>query len=469
VSASSGRLGSVTTRTERRGKVLLYYPHHVPPEFQNSVALAVPPLPFLALGGPLRQAGYDVRIIDAKWEPDRRTEIMDGIGDAVCLGISALTGNAIADGLEMAGLAKQLRPELPVIWGGWHPSFAARQAASDPRVDVVVRGHGERTIVDLLDALQTGRSLAGVLGVTYRDGSTVMETPERPAEDLNAYPPPAYDLIDARRYIQPWPDGSRHAATIFSRGCPYQCDFCLDSRQLWRGLSMDRMREDLEFWVMRNGVDHFRLYDGNFFLGRQRLMEFSRMILDSDLAGRFGWTATGVGNRLIRLDSDVLTLLRRAGCQRVAIGAESGSDDLLQQITNKTTVEHTTEAVRLLTRHGINQYLFFMVGFPEEPADAMEETLHLIHRLTQINPDLEIQMNFFVPLPGSEMFRIAVARGLFQEPQRFEDWAQFEYLRPSLPHISREYTERVERFMSCMTLRQPARSLMMASVLRKAS
>src|SRR5262249_20969288 len=201
----------------------------------------------------------------------------------------------------------------------------------------------------------------------------------------------------------------------------------------------DRVRDDLEFWVIRTGADHLRLYDGNFFLGRQRLMEFSRMILDGDLAGRFRWTATGVGSRLIRLDSDVLTLLRQAGCERVAIGAESGSDELLQQITNKTTVEHTTEAVRLLTRHGINQYLFFMVGFPEEPADALEETLRLIHRLTQINPNLEIQMNFFVPLPGSEMFRIAVARGLFQEPQRFEDWAQFEYLRPSLPHISREY------------------------------
>jgi radical SAM superfamily enzyme YgiQ (UPF0313 family) len=451
----------------RRGKVILYLPRHVPPEYENSVALAVPPLPHLALAGPLREAGYEVRIIDAKWEPSYRDEIAVTIGTALCVGISALTGYAIADGLEVAGLAKTLRPEVPVIWGGWHPSFAARQAAADPRVDIVVRGHGERTIVALLAAIEERRPLADVAGVTYRDGTSVVETPDRPAEDLNAYPPPAYDLIDAQRYIQVRPDGTRNAATIFSRGCPYQCDFCLDSRQLWRGLAMDRIHDDLAFWVLRNGANDLRFYDGNFFLGRQRLVEFSRMVIDGELAGRFRWTATGVGNRVVKLDGEVLTLLHRAGCRQVAIGAESGSDELLQQITNKTTVEHTVEAVRLLTRHGIGQYLFFMVGFPQEPEDALEETLRLIHRLTQINPDVEVQLNFCVPLPGSEMFRIAVARGLFEEPRSFGDWARFEYTRPSLPHISRQYTERVMGFVNCMKLRQPVRSLRMASLLHK--
>jgi anaerobic magnesium-protoporphyrin IX monomethyl ester cyclase len=449
----------------RRGKVILYLPRHVPPEYENAVALAVPPLPHLALGGPLRQAGYDVRIIDAKWEPRAREEIEATLGEAVCLGISALTGHAISDGLAMAGLAKTLRPEVPVIWGGWHPTFAARQAAADPRVDVVVRGQGEHTIVELLDALEQRRPWTEIPGLTYRDGTAIVDTPDRAGDDLNAFPPPAYDLIDAQRYIQTGPDGSRNAATIFSRGCPYQCDFCLDSRQRWRGLSMDRVRQDLEFWVLQQGANNIRFYDGNFFLGRPRLVEFSRMVLDSGLAGRFQWTATGVGTRLTRLDGDTLTLLHRAGCRQVAIGAESGSDELLQQITNKTTVEHTTEAVRLLTRHGIGQYLFFMVGFPEEPEDALEQTFRLIYRLGEINPDIEIQMNFCVPLPGSEMFRIALERGLFEDPRTFADWAQIEYLRPSLPHISREYQERVGRFVSFMKLRQPVRSLMMARLI----
>jgi radical SAM superfamily enzyme YgiQ (UPF0313 family) len=449
----------------RRGKVILYLPRHVPPEHENPVALAVPPLPYLALGGPLRHAGYDVRIIDAKWEPHYREELAATLPDATCLGISALTGYAIGDGLEVAGLARKIRPEMPVIWGGWHPTFAARQAAADPRVDVVVRGQAERTIIEVLDALEQRKSLATVPGLTYRDGATIVDTPDRPSEDLNGFPPPAYDLIDAHRYIQAGPGGTRYAATIFSRGCPYQCDFCLDSRQRWHGLSMDRIREDLGFWVLRTGADDLRFYDGNFFLGRQRLWEFGRMIVDNDLEGRFRWTATGVGNRLVRLDSDVLALLRRAGCRQVAIGAESGSDELLQQITNKTTVEHTTEAVRLLTRHGIGQYLFFMVGFPIEPENALDETLRLIHRLTQINPDLEIQLNFCVPLPGSEMFRVAVASGMFEEPLTFADWARFDYTRPNLPHISRDYVARVRRFVSCMKLRQPMRTLMMGRLL----
>jgi radical SAM superfamily enzyme YgiQ (UPF0313 family) len=232
---------------------------------------------------------------------------------------------------------------------------------------------------------------------------------------------------------------------------------------------MDRIRADLEFWVLQQRADNIRFYDGNFFLGRPRLEEFSRMVLDGELAGRFRWSATGVGNRLVRLDGETLTLLRRAGCSQVAIGAESGSDELLRQITNKTSVEHTKEAVRLLTRHGINQYLFFMVGFPEEPENALDETLRLIHELTQLNPEVEIQVNFCVPLPGSQTFRTAVARGQFEEPKAFADWASFEYTRPSLKHIGKDYRQRVRRFTSCMKLRQPARTLMMARLLHGAA
>jgi radical SAM superfamily enzyme YgiQ (UPF0313 family) len=440
---------------QTRGRVVLYAPRALPADHPGGSFIDVPPLPYLALGGPLRRAGFDVKIVDARMERAPLADLEAAIADAACLGVTCLTGYSVTDGLRAAALARRVRPNLPVVWGGWHPSFVSRQAVLDPGVDVVVRGQGERTFVEVLDALVDRRSLARVAGITYRDESGVVETPDRPPEDINAFPPPAYDLIDVERYVRRGAGSRRHFSTIFSRGCPYHCDFCLDSRQKWFGLSIERMRDELEFLVGRHGITNLRLYDGNFFLGRDRLTEFSRMVGSGSLAGRFEWVATAVARRVVQLDGDVWTMLRRAGCEQIAIGAESGSDDLLQQITNKTTVEQTIEAVRLLTRHGINQYLFFMVGFPEEPADALRATLGLAARLKRINPRVGLQISFCIPLPGSRMFRIAAQKGLFAEPTRFADWGTFDYNQPNLPHITAEYERVVRRFLGYVQLGYP--------------
>jgi radical SAM superfamily enzyme YgiQ (UPF0313 family) len=430
-------------------------PHLIPPDHRSRDYQSTSPLSLLAVAGPLRDAGYTVRLIDAKWEPGSREEIAATVRGAAAVGISCLTGYSVRDGLEAASVAKSVDPEVPVVWGGWHPSFCDRQAAADPRVDVVVRDHGERTVVEAIDALQARRSLRTIAGLTYRDGPEVVRTPDREAEDLDRFPPFAYELLDTRRYVRQGPGDVRHANTIFSRGCPFRCDFCLDSRRRWLALSVERVRSELAFWVDGHHANSVRFFDGNFFLGRQWLSGISRMILDSGLGGKFRWSATGVASRMVRLEDDLLALVRKAGCDQVAIGAESGSEALLAQITNKTTVEHTVEAVRRLTRHGINQYLFFMVGFPVEPEGALEDTLRLIARLKAINPALSFQISFCIPLPGSEMFRVAVERGLLAEPRTFGDWAEHVVTRPNLAHIGPDYALKVRRFQSYAEMAYP--------------
>lgn len=444
-------------------RVLLYQPHFVPPSAQRTRDyLSTTPLSLLALGGPLREAGYDVRIIDAKHAPDAERQIEAEIGSAAALGITCLTGYSVFDGLRIAAAAKRIAPRVPVIWGGWHPTFAPEQAAADPHVDAVVRGQGERAFVELLDALGRRASPRDVRGITFRDSDgRIVSTPDRAAEDVNAFPPPAYDLIDAERYIRVGPGPVRHANAIWSRGCPYLCDFCLDSRSKWSGLSLERIAQDLDFWVRQHRVNHLRLYDGNFFLGRARLESICRMMLDR-FDGDFQWVATGVAHRMSEMGGELLTLIRRAGCHQVAIGAESGSDELLAQITNKTTVEQTVEAVRRLTAHGINQYLFFMVGFPEEPDEALAATLDLVCRLKRINPDVELFINFCVPLPGSKMFTKAVELGLLDAPRTFADWAAFDYLQPNLPHITADYDAVVRRFMSYLGMAYPHRGSLLS-------
>jgi radical SAM superfamily enzyme YgiQ (UPF0313 family) len=435
--------------------ILLYSPHFVSPAARDSrLYRAVPPLSHLALAGLLRDAGYDVQILDAKWDMDWRSQVRRIADRVLCVGVTSLTGPAVSDGLEFSAFVKQIRPDLPVIWGGWHTTFAAEQAMQDPRIDVVVRGMGERTFVEVARSIEAGRSMRDVLGIHFRDGDKVLSTADRALEDINNFPPPAYELIRPERYLVETPDGHRLASTIFSRGCPYACDFCLDSRNQWLGLSIDRMIADIEFWVAQ-GANRIQFYDGNFFLGRARLIEFCDAVVARGLHARFGWIATAVGRRVARMDDDLLARLKHAGLVQVAIGAESGSDELLTRITNKTTVEATLEAVRRLTKHGIDQYLFFMVGYPDEPDDALEKTLEFVVQLKKINPRVTLHLNFVTPLPGSEVFRIAVDRGLVDPPRSFEDWARFDYLTPNLLNVAPDYVRRVHRFQQFLNLAYP--------------
>ena len=435
--------------------ILLYAPHYVAPAARAGRSYrAVPPLSHLATGGPLRDAGYEVRILDAKWDLDWRTQVREAASHLLCAGVTALTGPAVADGLEFAAFVKDIRPDLPVIWGGWHATFAAQQALEDPRVDIVVRGMGERTFVEVARAIESNGSLRDILGIHFRDQGAIGSTRDRPTEDINNFPPPAYDLIKPERYILEAPGGVRQASSIFSRGCPFTCDFCLDSRNQWIGLSTERMIADIEFWI-GHGANQIQFYDGNFFLGRARLIEFCDAILASGLQSKFRWIATAVGRRVAKMDDELLARLKQAGLTQVAIGAESGSEELLSRITNKTTVETTTEAVRRLTKHGIDQYLFFMVGYPDEPADALERTLDFVVQLKKINPRLTLHLNYVTPLPGSEVYRIAVDRGLVEAPRTFADWARFDYLQSSLLGVTERYSRRVSQFQQFLNMAYP--------------
>src|SRR5207253_203314 len=122
-SSSSWNSTAIKSRAPPMSRtVLLYQPHFVaPPAQSNADYLATAPLSLLALGGPLRQAGYDVRIIDGKWERDPVGKIAAALPDVVCVGITCLTGYSVRDGLAVARTVKRLAPDVPVIWGGWHP------------------------------------------------------------------------------------------------------------------------------------------------------------------------------------------------------------------------------------------------------------------------------------------------------------------------------------------------------------
>ena len=178
----------------KRLKIVLYNPQAV---------FFTMPLALLAIGSELDPNLYEVVTIDARLDPDAEQTVLSHVGDALCLGITVLTGAPISDALLISRSVKRARPDLPVVWGGWHPSMFSKECLLEQSVDVTVRGQGEETFVEIVDRLAHGRSLDDCAGCTVRlsDG-TIQENPARTLAQVDNFRAHDYGLIPVERYFR---------------------------------------------------------------------------------------------------------------------------------------------------------------------------------------------------------------------------------------------------------------------------
>ena len=176
-----------------QGKVILFYPPYDGPPLGA-------PLCLLALAASLREADFDVVMIDAAIEPDYLARIECESVDALCIGISVLTGPMIRGAIEVATAAKSQSPWLPIIFGGWHPSLLPDETLSEPFVDMVVRGQGEVTIVEIAQALAHKKSLNNIAGLSWKNNGQRTHNLDRKVEPLDNLPIPAFDLTNFDAY-----------------------------------------------------------------------------------------------------------------------------------------------------------------------------------------------------------------------------------------------------------------------------
>src|SRR6185295_5378405 len=191
---------------------------------------------------------YEVVIVDGRLEDDPAAAVLTQLDGALCLGVSVLTGAPIADAVAISRAAKSHRPDLPVIWGGWHPSMFGRECLEEPSVDVTVQAQGEVTFHEICDRLAAGErvaDLSGLPGCAVRTAdSAALQNPPRPLMDLNRLRPHDYRLLPVERYYEL--KGKRQLDYISSQGCAFRCAFCADPfvyDRKWLGLAPERMGE----------------------------------------------------------------------------------------------------------------------------------------------------------------------------------------------------------------------------------
>ena len=161
---------------------------------------ATAPLGILAISTPLLEAGYEIRIIDSTITPDYLRRVLEEVKDALCLGISVVTGPMIRETVAVAKAVKAWDPDFPVILGGWHPSLLPKQTIEAEYVDIIVRAQGEDSMLEVAQRLQNDEPLDDVLGIGFKRDNQVVLTPERPLKQLTKMPRKAYELADFDGY-----------------------------------------------------------------------------------------------------------------------------------------------------------------------------------------------------------------------------------------------------------------------------
>src|SRR5688572_25808392 len=194
------------------------------------------PLALIALGSALKHGGIDVRIIDGRVEPDAQAAVISATRDAVCLGVTALTGAPLRDALRVTRAVSAAHPALPIIWGGWHPSLFPAETLREAGIAATVQGQGERPLLEIVRRVINAGILTDIPGVTSADSDgTIHQTPALPAEDINHFPTADYGLVPVESYFRL--KGQRQLDYVSSQGCRFRCAFCADPTVFGRSWS----------------------------------------------------------------------------------------------------------------------------------------------------------------------------------------------------------------------------------------
>jgi len=421
----------------RRKKIVLYNPRAV---------FFTMPLALLAIGSELDPSRYQVIIIDGRLDPDPEKTVAAHMADALCLGVTVLTGAPISDALAVSRAAKRARPDVPVVWGGWHPSMFGRECLQESCVDITVQAQGEATFAEIVERLTTGRSLEGCPGCMYRatDG-TIHVNPPRALIPLDLFRPHDYTLIPVDAYYQL--KGKRQLDYISSQGCNFRCAFCSDPfvyQRKWVGLDPRVMVERLREIYARHPFDDVNFQDETFFTRRDRVRAMAQDIIDSGIS--FTWAATMRADQGVRMPDEIWRLAKRSGLRRLLVGVESGDPQMLKRIKKDVTLEQVFHTANMMIEHGIAGIFPFIVGFPEESDASVDATIEVAKKLRSMSPGFETPIFYFKPYPGSSIVEEAVARG-FSLPNTLVAWSQFDFVGglPG-PWVSAQRYRLIERF-----------------------
>lgn len=372
----------------------------------------MPPLSLLYLASSLRKAGHEVRILDLYASPRQPKEELAAMTSfrPNLAGFATYPGS-IDETYRLVGALREAMPSVFIALGGLYASYLPEIALAQCPADAAVLGEAEVTIRELADTVDSSGELARVAGLCYRKhGSFFRTAPRSPIARIDSIPWPAYDLLDFGAYRLPPTrsvTGRRVSSVLSSRGCNFSCSFCSHHYGYFchvRHRDPSDVVEEMRHVARAYGAREFRFEDCTFTADPARAKKICALILKR-LPG-ISWTCD------VRADtaSDSLFFaMREAGCSRIFIGVETGSQKMLGALgANKAIrLEQVREAVRLAKAHGMRVNCSFVLGLPGETRETARESLDFA---LELDPDYAM-FAVLMPVVGSRIFDQAVKEG----------------------------------------------------------
>ncbi len=425
-------------------KVLLFCP-----PYQGKVF--GPPLGLLSLAASIRQEGFIPVIVDGATTPEFLHVIAREVADSFAFGISVLTGPMIRDAIDASRIVRRVRPDLPIIYGGWHPTLLSKQTLEESCVDVVVRHQGEKTLVDILNRQASGATLDLVAGCWFKRNGKIIINEDRPSSPLSSLPTPAYDLVDFESYAKA--TGGRKLPYATSIGCPYACNYCTDMvfyNRKFNPQTIDGVVGEIADLVKTFDLDEIALVDSNFLVNTRRAVGIARGLLDNGV--RVRWTFQASTDLLCRLSDEEVGLLAASGVSHIGFGTESASPEILRRMHKAhQTIDDMFEAARKCRDAGIRVTYNLIFGYPGEEDGHRRETLLVMSQIAEQFDNVTFSPNLFTPYPGIPIWPELVEAGL-REPQTLEEWASMGLGQTRLPWLDKKASATLARSMSYFLL-----------------
>jgi anaerobic magnesium-protoporphyrin IX monomethyl ester cyclase len=426
-------------------RILLFLPPYLGP-------LMGPPLSLLSLAGTLREAGFETSVIDGSLHPNYIERIEMELQGCLCFGVSLLTGPMISKAIAVARHVKRLRPEIPVIFGGWHPSLLPGQTLCEEYVDAVVLHQGETTMLEIAQRLLKGGSLDFVAGCWFKRRGRIQQNPDRPAVALSQLSSPAYDLVDFDAYEAA--SGERTLPYASSVGCPYDCSYCTDAvfyNRRFNAYDGRTAGEEMVELARRFRLRKIALVDSNFLVNRRRAADIAHTLIESRTCVE--WTFQASTDLLCRLSDAEVEALAESGVTHMGFGTESASPGVLLKMNkHHQHVADMYEAARKCKQAGIRVTYNLIFGYPGETEADRNETFRVMGDIGERFTNVSFSPNIFTPYPGIPVWPELRKMGL-EEPQSLAAWGEIDLKGNVLPWLQGKPYVRVNRGVSYLLLK----------------
>jgi anaerobic magnesium-protoporphyrin IX monomethyl ester cyclase len=379
-----------------------------------------PPLGLAYMAAVLEQNDFEVQIFDCPVcgiDHEKLKAELDSFQPTI-VGIGAMTP-IIESALKSARVAKEVCPGAKVVMGGPHATFSDKEILTDEKaVDIIVRGEGEETIVELAQQSPSLQKIGDIKGITFRKDNQIIQTTNRPfIQDLDSLPLPAYKYLPMEKYNI---TGRSLLSIISSRGCPFQCPFCVASQMFgakFRARSPKNVLDELEWLRDEYGAEGIAFQDDTLTFDRKRALEICDGMIERKI--NLPW---GCGTRADAVTKEVLAKMSKAHCNEVMFGVESGCQRMRDVLKKKVTNEQCENAIKWTKEAGIFVAVSVILGYPGETKETLQETLDFVRR---VEPD-DVWLCHATPYPGTDLRELVKSNGW----KMSENWKLYNTMNP---------------------------------------